>query len=55
MTKEYIVCAVCIRHSSKTDFGDVAMGGWFVSVVVDNKLIDSCSQFDAYLYNLLTE
>ena len=44
-----------VEDTTKTDFGDAAMGGWFVSVVVDNKLIDSCSQFDAYLYNPLTE
>ena len=44
-----------VEDTTKTDFGDTAMGGWFVSVVVDNKLIDSCSQFDAYLYNPLTE
>ncbi|MBQ3542243.1 MAG: hypothetical protein IJA45_03860 [Oscillospiraceae bacterium] len=44
-----------VEDTTKNDFGDTAMGGWFVSVVVDNKLIDSCSQFDAYLYNPLTE
>ena len=44
-----------VEDTTKNDFGDAAMGGWFVSVVVDNKLIDSCSQFDAYLYNPLTE
>lgn len=44
-----------VEDTTEDDFGDAAMGGWFVSVVVDNKLIDSCSQFDAYLYNPLTE
>lgn len=44
-----------VEDTAKSDFGDTAMGGWFVSVVVDNKLIDSCSQFDAILYNPLTE
>ena len=44
-----------VEDTTEDDFGDAAMGGWFVSVVVDNKLIDGCSQFDAYLYNPLTE
>ena len=38
-----------IKETTNTDFGDTAMGGWFVTVVTANSLIDGCSQFDAYL------
>ena len=38
-----------VEETTKKDYGDAAMGGWFVTVVTANSLIDGCSQFDAYL------
>jgi beta-lactamase regulating signal transducer with metallopeptidase domain len=44
-----------VEETTKEVVGDTAMGGWFVTVVTANSLTDSCTQFDAYLYNPITE
>ena len=38
-----------VGETAKLDNGNSERGGWFVTVVVSNRLIDGCSQFTAYL------
>ena len=40
-----------VEETEKNSNNNAARGGWFVTVVVANELIEGCSQFDAILYN----